>query len=87
MTARARDLARLAVGLPARAAVALLIAAVRVYQVTISPLLGNVCRFHPSCSRYMIESLRRYGLIRGLARGVRRVCRCHPWNPGGYDPP
>nr|WP_315850948.1 membrane protein insertion efficiency factor YidD [Planctomyces sp. SH-PL62] len=68
-------------------AVGLLIAAVRAYQATISPLLGNVCRFHPSCSRYMIESLRKYGLIVGLAKGLRRLSRCHPWNPGGYDPP
>ena len=58
-----------------------------VYQRTLSPLLGNVCRFEPSCSRYMVESLRKYGLFRGLARGLRRVSRCHPWNPGGYDPP
>ena len=76
-----------ALSLPGRAAVVLLIAAIRVYQATLSPLLGNVCRFHPSCSRYMIESLRKHGLIVGLARGIRRVCRCHPWNPGGYDPP
>ncbi len=66
---------------------ALLIGLIRVYQFTLSPLLGNVCRFHPSCSRYMIEALRKYGLVRGLARGLRRLARCHPWNPGGYDPP
>ena len=72
---------------PSRPLVALLVGLIRVYQRTLSPLFGNACRFHPSCSNYMIESLRRYGLIVGLARGVRRVCRCHPWNPGGYDPP
>ncbi|HMF35928.1 MAG TPA: membrane protein insertion efficiency factor YidD [Isosphaeraceae bacterium] len=49
--------------------------------------MGNVCRFEPSCSRYMVESLKKYGLVRGLARGLLRLSRCHPWNPGGYDPP
>jgi putative membrane protein insertion efficiency factor len=72
---------------PARPVVALLVFAIHVYQKTLSPLLGNVCRFHPSCSNYMIESLRRHGLLIGLARGLRRLARCHPWNPGGYDPP
>lgn len=72
---------------PAHAAVWLLIGLVRVYQVTLSPLLGPACRFEPTCSRYLVEALRKYGLIRGLARGVRRVLRCHPWHPGGYDPP
>ena len=64
-----------------------LIAVIRVYQWTISPLLGPACRFEPSCSRYMIAAIEKYGLIRGFAKGVRRFSRCHPWNPGGYDPP
>ncbi len=64
-----------------------LVAVIRVYQWTISPLLGPACRFEPSCSRYMIAALGQYGLIRGVARGLRRFSRCHPWNPGGYDPP
>jgi putative membrane protein insertion efficiency factor len=75
---------------PGRLAVGLLILAIRLYQVTLSPLLavcGPVCRFEPSCSRYMIDALRKYGLINGLARGIVRVSRCHPWHPGGYDPP
>jgi putative membrane protein insertion efficiency factor len=72
---------------PGRIVIAILIGLIRVYQWTLSPLLGNACRFEPSCSRYMVESLRKYGLLRGLARGVRRLSRCHPWNPGGYDPP
>ena len=72
---------------PARAITALLIAAIQVYQFTLSPLLGPACRFEPTCSRYMVESLRKYGPLKGLARGLRRVSRCHPWNPGGYDPP
>jgi putative membrane protein insertion efficiency factor len=72
---------------PVRLIIMLLIGTIWVYQRTLSPLLGNACRFEPSCSRYMVESLRKYGLLRGLAKGVRRVSRCHPWNPGGYDPP
>jgi putative membrane protein insertion efficiency factor len=72
---------------PERLMIGLLIGAIWVYQRTLSPLLGNVCRFEPSCSRYMAECLRKYGLLRGVAMGVRRVSRCHPWNPGGYDPP
>lgn len=64
-----------------------LIATIRVYQYTLSPLLGPACRFHPSCSNYMIEAVRKYGLARGVWRGVKRLGRCHPWHPGGYDPP
>lgn len=74
-------------GLLARLLVAVMVAGIRGYQWTISPLLGPVCRFEPSCSRYMIEALRKYGPARGLVRGLRRLLRCHPWNPGGYDPP
>ena len=72
---------------PARAITALLILLIRLYQVTLSPLFGPACRFEPTCSRYMVESLRKYGLLKGFWRGVRRVARCHPWHPGGYDPP
>jgi putative membrane protein insertion efficiency factor len=72
---------------PERLSIGLIIGAIRLYQLTLSPLLGNVCRFEPSCSRYMVECLRKYGLFRGLARGLRRFSRCHPWDPGGYDPP
>ena len=74
---------------PSRLAVGLLVLAIRLYQVTLSPLLGAcgpVCRFEPSCSRYMIDALRKYGLIKGLGRGIMRVLRCHPWHPGGPDP-
>jgi putative membrane protein insertion efficiency factor len=73
--------------LPGRLGVAVLVGLIRIYQATISPLLGPVCRFEPSCSRYMIEALRKDGLFRGLAKGLRRLSRCHPWHPGGYDPP
>ncbi|MFO0908144.1 MAG: membrane protein insertion efficiency factor YidD [Isosphaeraceae bacterium] len=72
---------------PSRLAIATLIFMIRIYQVTLSPLLGNACRFHPSCSRYMVEALRKYGFWRGLGKGLRRLGRCHPWNPGGHDPP
>ncbi len=66
------------------AAVILLI---RCYQLTLSPLLGRTCRFHPSCSQYFILAVGKYGLLSGSYRGVGRISRCHPWNPGGYDPP
>ncbi len=77
---------------PSRAAVALVIAAVRVYQVTLGPLLsafGPVCRFEPSCSRYMIGALRKYGLIKGLWKGTgRHRCAATPGIRGDYnDPP
>lgn len=74
---------RMLARLPAYAAVGL----VRLYQLAISPLLGRVCRFQPSCSEYFIQAVLKYGLVRGGWRGVRRICRCHPWHPGGYDPP
>jgi putative membrane protein insertion efficiency factor len=64
-----------------------LIALVRIYQYTLSPLIGRQCRFHPSCSNYMIGAVEKYGALRGLRRGLRRICRCHPWHPGGIDPP
>ncbi len=70
-------------GLPA----GVLIVAVRLYQLLLSPLLGRHCRFEPSCSVYFIEAVRKYGALRGSWRGVRRILRCHPWSPGGYDPP
>ena len=60
---------------------------VRVYQLTLSPLLGDRCRFYPSCSRYMIEAVKKHGCVVGTAKGIARICRCHPWHPGGYDPP
>jgi len=59
---------------------------IRLYQYAISPFLGRSCRFHPSCSEYAVESLHRHGVIKGLWLAVRRVGRCHPWHPGGYDP-
>ena len=70
-----------------QAAAATLIAVLRGYQLVMSPLLGRNCRFQPTCSQYCIESLRRYGVVRGCWKGVCRIVRCHPWHPGGYDPP
>lgn len=59
---------------------------IRLYQKTLSPLLGAHCRYYPSCSEYAIDALREYGAIRGWLMAGRRVLRCHPWAPGGYDP-
>jgi len=65
----------------------LLILPVRFYQVALGPLLPKVCKFHPSCSEYFIEAVEKYGPLRGSAKGMWRICRCNPWNRGGYDPP
>ena len=64
-----------------------LITTVRLYQVLLSPLLGKNCRFEPTCSTYMIQAVEKYGVVRGVIKGVWRICRCHPFNPGGEDPP
>lgn len=64
----------------------ILIALIRGYQRLISPLLGPRCRFYPSCSSYAIEAVERFGPIKGSALAVHRICRCHPLNPGGFDP-
>ena len=57
------------------------------YRLLLSPLLGPACRFEPSCSRYTAQCVERFGAARGLWLGARRIARCHPWHPGGYDPP
>jgi putative membrane protein insertion efficiency factor len=70
------------VSLAGAAAVAIL----KCYRRLISPLLPPACRFHPSCSCYAIESVEKYGVGRGLALTLRRLAKCHPFHPGGYDP-
>lgn len=59
---------------------------IRLYQKAISPLLGNRCRFYPSCSAYLDEALTLHGVWKGLLLGVRRLLRCHPFHAGGFDP-
>ena len=59
----------------------------RFYQVALRPLLPTACRFEPSCSHYFILAVQKYGPLRGACKGVGRICRCNPWNPGGFDPP
>lgn len=70
-------------GLPRRGVIGL----VRFYQLAISPWLGNNCRFYPGCSQYMIEAIEKYGVWKGVWKGLCRIGRCHPWSRGGYDPP
>lgn len=65
----------------------LLIFLIRAYQLLISPWIGPHCRYEPSCSHYFAEALQKYGVIKGSAKGIRRILRCHPWHKGGYDPP
>lgn len=62
-------------------------AVIRFYQRFISPLLGPKCRFHPTCSHYGYECLRLHGAFKGSYLTARRILRCHPFHPGGYDPP
>ena len=83
MTATPKHVVRFLWNIPTK----LLVGLVRVYQWTISPLLGRRCRFEPSCSEYFIGAVRKYGPLRGTLRGIWRICRCNPWHPGGFDPP
>ncbi len=64
-----------------------LLGLIRLYQILLSPLLGEVCRFHPSCSRYAATCLDRFGFWRGSYLAAARLCRCHPFHPGGVDLP
>jgi len=64
----------------------LLLLLLRAYQLGISPLLGQNCRFYPSCSEYAAQAIREHGALRGGMLATRRLCKCHPWHPGGVDP-
>lgn len=64
-----------------------LIGLIRLYQKLISPMIGAHCRYEPTCSEYFIQAVRKYGVLVGSWKGTCRILRCHPWHPGGYDPP
>jgi uncharacterized protein len=89
-TARAGHAVALAVRVVLRTVVRLpalgLLAFFRTWQLLVSPLYGQTCRFYPSCSAYGVEAVRRHGAVRGAWLTARRLLRCHPWNPGGVDP-
>jgi putative membrane protein insertion efficiency factor len=59
---------------------------VKIYQIAISPILPQSCRYTPTCSNYMIEALEKHGLFKGLFLGIKRILSCHPWGGHGYDP-
>lgn len=65
----------------------LLLLLIRVYQLTLSPLLGPCCRFTPSCSHYAMQCIEHHGVLAGCWLALKRLLRCHPFHPGGYDPP
>ena len=64
----------------------LLIKFIKIYKFLVSPLLGDSCRYYPSCSDYSIDSLKTYGLFKGFFLSVKRIFSCHPWASGGFDP-
>lgn len=72
--------------LPDRLAGSLVVGAIRVYRMTLSRVLPSSCRFAPTCSEYTMEAVQRFGVLRGLWMGLRRISKCHPFHPGGYDP-
>jgi len=59
---------------------------IKAYQLLISPMAPGKCRFIPTCSNYTLEAVRKYGSIKGTFLGIKRILKCHPFNPGGYDP-
>ena len=65
---------------------ALFLLIIRGYQRFISPLLGSNCRFYPSCSQYSYDAIERHGSIAGIWLGIKRIAKCHPFHPGGFDP-
>lgn len=64
----------------------ILLGLIRAYRLALSPWWGNQCRFTPTCSEYASEAIERHGAARGAWLAVRRIARCHPWRPGGFDP-
>ncbi len=64
----------------------LLVLLIKFYQKFISPLKKPSCRFYPTCSQYAVESINKYGSVKGVILAVKRILKCHPFNPGGYDP-
>ncbi|WP_236980126.1 membrane protein insertion efficiency factor YidD [Membranihabitans maritimus] len=64
----------------------ILILPIRIYQIVISPLLGQNCRFTPTCSHYMIQAIEEWGPFKGIYLGIKRISKCHPWGPHGHDP-
>ncbi|WP_297458785.1 membrane protein insertion efficiency factor YidD [Ferrovum sp.] len=59
---------------------------IRTYQLCLSPFLGRSCRFYPTCSQYAHDAILLHGSVRGIGLAAKRLCKCHPWHPGGYDP-
>jgi uncharacterized protein len=64
----------------------LLLAIIRAYQFLLSPWVGNQCRFYPTCSHYAAQAIEHHGALKGSWLATRRICKCHPWHPGGFDP-
>lgn len=62
------------------------LALIKFYRLFVSPMLGKNCRFYPTCSEYTYQAIEKYGLFKGILLGMRRILRCNPFNPGGYDP-
>lgn len=65
----------------------LILKSIKFYQIFISPAFGKICRFYPSCSQYSYIAIKKYGAVKGLWKGMKRILKCHPWNPGGIDQP
>ena len=64
----------------------LMLILLRIYKKAFSPWLPRACRFHPTCSEYMYQAIEKYGLMKGLLMGIKRIRHCHPWHAGGFDP-
>jgi len=64
----------------------MLISCIKIYQFFMSPILGQNCRYLPTCSEYSIESLKKFGIVKGIFISIKRISKCHPWGDHGYDP-